>query len=188
MDAKSEVRKTPGSRPPAFHAELCARFGVPPIDLDGEHDAPSHAFDRAGRQPRDTPSWPGTESLLWQHIVFPDWVSPTCTTTYKPPHCGPGWAAPTCSSTAAAANYSSTSARSRRHSGGESAFPNAFTPRGPRPRGRWLIDTIPASRPRRSPSLRRGLRSTRQRHVAHRLATPASVIGCAPPLRHRCSR
>lgn len=55
MDAKSEVRKTQGSRLPTFHAELCARFGVPPIDFDGEHDALLHAFDRRGRQPRNTP-------------------------------------------------------------------------------------------------------------------------------------
>lgn len=33
---------------PAFNAELCARFGVPPIDFDGEHDALLHAFDSEG--------------------------------------------------------------------------------------------------------------------------------------------
>lgn len=33
-------------------------------------------------------------------------------------------------------------------SGDEIAFPNALAPRGPRPRGRWLIGTIPASQPR----------------------------------------
>ena len=35
---------------PAFNAELCARFGVPPIDFDGEHDALLHAFDSKGHQ------------------------------------------------------------------------------------------------------------------------------------------
>ncbi|MFY2859380.1 transglutaminase-like domain-containing protein [Mycobacterium sp. THU-M104] len=35
---------------PAFNAELCARFGVPPIDFDGEHDALLHAFDSEGHQ------------------------------------------------------------------------------------------------------------------------------------------
>ncbi|KAA8946764.1 transglutaminase-like domain-containing protein, partial [Mycobacterium sp.] len=35
---------------PAFNAELCARFGVPPIDFDGEHDALLHAYDSEGRQ------------------------------------------------------------------------------------------------------------------------------------------
>ena len=31
---------------PAFNTELCARFGVPPVDFDGEHDALLHAFAR----------------------------------------------------------------------------------------------------------------------------------------------
>lgn len=30
---------------PAFNAELCARFGVPPIDFDGHTDALLHAYD-----------------------------------------------------------------------------------------------------------------------------------------------
>ncbi len=33
---------------PAFNAELCARFGVPPIDFDGRHDALLHAHDGTG--------------------------------------------------------------------------------------------------------------------------------------------
>lgn len=33
---------------PAFNAELCARFGVVPIDFDGVHDALMHAFDGDG--------------------------------------------------------------------------------------------------------------------------------------------
>lgn len=32
---------------PAFNAELCARFGVPPIDFDGHSDALLHAYDGA---------------------------------------------------------------------------------------------------------------------------------------------
>jgi transglutaminase-like putative cysteine protease len=35
---------------PAFNAELCARFGVPPLEFDGERDALMHAFDGAGRK------------------------------------------------------------------------------------------------------------------------------------------
>lgn len=35
---------------PAFNAELCARFGMPPIDFDGEHDALLHAYDSEGHQ------------------------------------------------------------------------------------------------------------------------------------------
>jgi len=34
---------------PAFNASLCARFGVPPLELDGEHDALLQPFDGAGR-------------------------------------------------------------------------------------------------------------------------------------------
>lgn len=33
---------------PAFNAELCARFGVPPIDFDGHSDALLHAHDGEG--------------------------------------------------------------------------------------------------------------------------------------------
>lgn len=35
---------------PAFNAELCARFGVPPVEFDGEHDALLHAFAADGSQ------------------------------------------------------------------------------------------------------------------------------------------
>ncbi len=35
---------------PAFDAALCARFGVPPLELDGEHDAVLQAFDGEGRE------------------------------------------------------------------------------------------------------------------------------------------
>ncbi|MDI3315222.1 MAG: transglutaminase family protein [Mycobacterium sp.] len=35
---------------PAFNAELCARFGVPPIDFDGEHDALLHPYDAEGHR------------------------------------------------------------------------------------------------------------------------------------------
>jgi len=33
---------------PAFNAELCARFGVPPLEFDGESDALLHAFSGDG--------------------------------------------------------------------------------------------------------------------------------------------
>jgi hypothetical protein len=35
---------------PAFNAELCARFGVPPLDFDGTQDALLHAFAGDGSQ------------------------------------------------------------------------------------------------------------------------------------------
>ncbi len=35
---------------PAFDAELCARFGVPPIDFDGHNDALLHTYDGQGSQ------------------------------------------------------------------------------------------------------------------------------------------
>lgn len=35
---------------PAFNAELCARFGVEPLEFDGRSDALLHAFDGAGRR------------------------------------------------------------------------------------------------------------------------------------------
>lgn len=35
---------------PAFNRELCARFGVPPVEFDGENDALMHAFTADGTQ------------------------------------------------------------------------------------------------------------------------------------------
>jgi transglutaminase-like putative cysteine protease len=35
---------------PAFNAELCARFGVAPVEFDGDHDALLHAFTADGTQ------------------------------------------------------------------------------------------------------------------------------------------
>jgi transglutaminase-like putative cysteine protease len=35
---------------PAFNSELCARFGVPPVEFDGEHHALMHAFTANGTQ------------------------------------------------------------------------------------------------------------------------------------------
>lgn len=35
---------------PAFNAELCARFGVAPLEFDGTRDALMHAFDGAGHR------------------------------------------------------------------------------------------------------------------------------------------
>lgn len=34
---------------PAFNAELCARFGVAPLEFDGAHDAMLQPFDASGR-------------------------------------------------------------------------------------------------------------------------------------------
>ena len=35
---------------PAFNVELCARFGVPPVEFDGDRDALMHAFTADGAQ------------------------------------------------------------------------------------------------------------------------------------------
>ncbi|MCE5292039.1 MAG: transglutaminase-like domain-containing protein [Nocardiaceae bacterium] len=35
---------------PAFNTELCTRFGVPPVDFDGDQDALLHAFTTDGAQ------------------------------------------------------------------------------------------------------------------------------------------
>lgn len=35
---------------PAFNIELCERFGLQPLEFDGEADSLYHPFDRAGRQ------------------------------------------------------------------------------------------------------------------------------------------
>jgi transglutaminase-like putative cysteine protease len=35
---------------PAFNIQLCERFGLLPLDFDGEHDSLYHAFDRAGNR------------------------------------------------------------------------------------------------------------------------------------------
>lgn len=35
---------------PAFNTELCARFGVPPVDFDGDRDALLHVFTADGAQ------------------------------------------------------------------------------------------------------------------------------------------
>ena len=44
------IEGKPVKATPAFNAELCARFGVPPLELDGEHDALLQAFDGQGRR------------------------------------------------------------------------------------------------------------------------------------------
>ena len=35
---------------PSFNIELCERFGVPPLEFDGENDALLHAYDGEGRR------------------------------------------------------------------------------------------------------------------------------------------
>jgi transglutaminase-like putative cysteine protease len=45
---------------PAFNAELCARFGVPPLEFDGHSDALLHAYDGAGRRHMEYVSDHGT--------------------------------------------------------------------------------------------------------------------------------
>lgn len=44
------VDGNPRKASPAFNDELCARFGVPPLEFDGSGDALLHAFDGSGRR------------------------------------------------------------------------------------------------------------------------------------------
>ncbi len=41
---------TPVKASPAFNAALCARFGVPPLELEGGRDALLHAYDSTGQR------------------------------------------------------------------------------------------------------------------------------------------
>lgn len=51
---------------PAFNAELCARFGVPPLDFDGRSDALLHAYDGEGRRHMEYVADHGT----WDGVPF----------------------------------------------------------------------------------------------------------------------
>jgi transglutaminase-like putative cysteine protease len=51
---------------PAFNAELCARFGVPPLDFDGRSDALLHAYDGEGRRHMEYVTDHGT----WTDVPF----------------------------------------------------------------------------------------------------------------------
>jgi transglutaminase-like putative cysteine protease len=44
------IEGRPVKATPAFNAALCARFGVPALELDGEHDAMMQPFDGQGRR------------------------------------------------------------------------------------------------------------------------------------------
>jgi hypothetical protein len=41
---------SPSISSPAFSLELCDRFGVPALELDGSADALMHAFDSGGQK------------------------------------------------------------------------------------------------------------------------------------------
>ena len=51
---------------PAFNAELCARFGVPPLEFDGRSDALLHAYDGEGRRHMEYIADHGT----WTDVPF----------------------------------------------------------------------------------------------------------------------
>jgi len=55
---------------PAFNAELCARFGVEPLDFDGTHDALLHQFDAEGGRYMEYVADHGTwDDLPLEHIL-----------------------------------------------------------------------------------------------------------------------
>lgn len=51
---------------PAFNAELCARFGVAPLEFDGRSDALLHAYDGEGRRHMEYVNDHGT----WDGVPF----------------------------------------------------------------------------------------------------------------------
>lgn len=56
---------------PAFNAELCERFGVPPLEFDGHSDALLHAFDGTGRRHMEYVNDHGT----WTDIPFAEMLA-----------------------------------------------------------------------------------------------------------------
>lgn len=72
---------------PAFNAELCARFGVPPLEFDGTGDALLHAYDGQGRRHMeylddhgsfaDLPLSRISDALRAAYPTFTEGVSPT---------------------------------------------------------------------------------------------------------------
>jgi transglutaminase-like putative cysteine protease len=56
---------------PAFNAELCARFGTPPLEFDGRSDALLHAYDGAGRRHMEYVNDRGT----WTGVPFDDMMA-----------------------------------------------------------------------------------------------------------------
>ena len=64
---------------PAFNAELCARFGVPPLEFDGRSDALLHAYDGAGRRHMEYVNDRGT----WSGVPL-DAMLATFAETYGP--------------------------------------------------------------------------------------------------------
>lgn len=53
---------------PAFNAELCQRFGVPPLQFDGRSDALLHAYDGQGRRHMEYVNDHGT----WTGVPLPE--------------------------------------------------------------------------------------------------------------------
>jgi transglutaminase-like putative cysteine protease len=59
---------------PAFNAELCARFGVPPLDYDGTHDALLHAYTGDGTRHME---------YIHDHGIFADLPFETVMSAYR---------------------------------------------------------------------------------------------------------
>ena len=138
-------RWTKASR--AFNAELCARFGVPPLEFDGTHDALLHAFT-------------GDGSATWS----------TCASAASTPTCRSRRSWPPSARRTPASTTRGRASRAARSTGPPPARPDQAARRA----GAGVARAAPVRRlspwrrsPRRSPRARRvGARSVGRGHPA----------------------
>jgi transglutaminase-like putative cysteine protease len=67
---------------PAFNIEMCRRFGVPPLDFDGEHDSLMHPYNSANqrhmeyvKQRGEFDDLPYEELVADMHAMYPNLVA-----------------------------------------------------------------------------------------------------------------
>ena len=66
---------------PAFNVELCEKFGLHPLDFDGEHDSIYHPFDKAGNRHMEYVNERGAfddlplaQIVADFHTTYPGWM------------------------------------------------------------------------------------------------------------------